>query len=49
VNYIAVAFGVLFGIAFFDTVPGLLSVAGIVLILTGLSMLRTRSNSRQSQ
>ena len=42
VNYISVAFGVLFGLVLFDTVPDLRSLVGIGLILLAISLLTRR-------
>lgn len=42
VNYISVAFGVLFGLLLFNTIPDVRSVMGIVAILGGVSLLRRR-------
>lgn len=43
VNYISVAFGVLFGLVLFDTIPDLRSVIGIALILGAITLLTKRS------
>lgn len=42
VNYISVAFGVLFGLALFNTIPDLRSVVGIAMILVAVSLLTRR-------
>ena len=42
VNYIAVAFGLLFGLFIFDTIPDLRSLFGIALILGGISLISIR-------
>ena len=42
VNYLSVGFGLLFGIALFDTIPLWTSILGIVLILGGISAISRR-------
>ena len=42
VNYISVAFGVLFGLVLFSTIPDLRSVVGIAMILIAVSLLTRR-------
>ena len=42
VNYISVAFGVLFGLVFFETIPDFRSVVGIAMILLAIGMLTRR-------
>ena len=44
VNYISVAFGILFGVLFFDTFPDFTSIIGIILILGGISLISFRKN-----